>query len=97
VSAYRLTRKAQRDFEEIWAYSKIKWGARRAHGYLREIRAMIAMVAEHPDLSPIDEDLPEGCRKRTAGSHLVVYRRRGDFVEIVRILHQNMDVEGRFP
>jgi len=93
VSAYRLTPRAQRDFDEIWIYSKAKWGPRRALAYLRDIRTTIALVASNPDLSPVDGDLPDGYRRRFMGSHFIFYRRRGSFIEIVRVLHQNMDIE----
>ena len=93
MSAYRLTPRAQRDFDEIWIYSKAKWGARRAVAYLRDIRITIAMVASNPDLSPTNDDLPDGYRQRASGSHLIFYRRRDKFIEIVRVLHQNMDVD----
>jgi toxin ParE1/3/4 len=93
VSAYRLTPRAQRDFDEIWIYSKATWGGRRALAYLREIRATIALVAANPDLSPFDEDLPSGYRRRSTGSHFIFYRRQDDFIEIVRVLHQNMDID----
>ena len=97
MSAYRLTPRAQRDFDEIWIYSKAKWGARRALVYLRDIRATIALVASNPDLSPVDDDLPAGYRRRSTGSHFIFYRRRDSFIEIVRVLHQNMDIDSHLP
>jgi toxin ParE1/3/4 len=93
VSGYRLTPRAQRDFDEIWVYSRAQWGARRALSYLQDIRATIGLVAANPDLSPINDDLPNGYRQRSAGSHFIFYKRRETFIEIVRILHQNMDIE----
>ncbi|MBO9543328.1 type II toxin-antitoxin system RelE/ParE family toxin [Caulobacter sp.] len=93
MSGYRLTPRAQRDFDEIWVYSKAKWGARRALTYLREIRATIALAAANPDLSPFDEDLPSGYRRRSTGSHFIFYRRGEGFIEIVRVLHQTMDID----
>ena len=93
MSGYKLTRKAQRDFDEIWDYSKGKWGARRALGYLRQIRAALAMVAAYPDLGPLTLDPPDGYRKRAIGAPVIFCRPRGGRTEIVRILHQNMDVD----
>jgi len=97
LSAFKLTSRAQRDFDEIWDYSKSKWGSRRALPYLRQIRTAIAMVAAYPDLGPILENLPNGYRKRPVGSHVIFYLPRGDQTEIVRILHQNMDVDSHLP
>jgi toxin ParE1/3/4 len=55
------------------------------------------MVAAYPDPGPIIEDLQGGYRKRAVGSHVIFYVSRGDQTEIVRILHQNMDVESHLP
>ena len=38
------------------------------------------------------EDIRAGYRKAAVGSHVMFYRVRADVVEIVRILHRNMDV-----
>jgi toxin ParE1/3/4 len=93
VSSFKLTPRAQRDFDEIWDYSKGKWGARRALTYLRQIRTAIALIAGYPDLGPLFEDIPGGYRKRAVGSHVIFYRQLSQKTEIVRILHQNMDVD----
>jgi toxin ParE1/3/4 len=37
--------------------------------------------------------IPGGYRKRAAGSHVIFYRQLSHKTEIVRILHQNMDVD----
>ena len=97
MSTFKLTPRAQRDFDEIWDYSKSKWGARRALAYPRQISTAIAMVAAYPDLGPILEDLQNSYRKRAVGSHVIFYLPRGDRTEIVRILHQNMDVDSHLP
>ncbi|WP_297511730.1 type II toxin-antitoxin system RelE/ParE family toxin [uncultured Caulobacter sp.] len=97
MSAYRLKPRAKRDLDEIWIYSKAKWGPRRALAYLRDIEATIMMIARNPDLGPINDALPDGYRQRSAGSHLVFYRRRDGFIEVVRILHRNVDFDSHLP
>ena len=58
---------------------------------MRQIRHAVEMVAERPDLGVRQDEIGPDYRRRPVGSHLVFYR-LGTVVEIVRILHQNMDV-----
>ncbi|ENZ81114.1 MULTISPECIES: type II toxin-antitoxin system RelE/ParE family toxin [Caulobacter] len=90
MKPYRLSRRAKADLDDIWSYSKHRWGSWRAADYLREIQAVIEMIAERPDLGWPDDSLRPGYRRRTAGSHVIFYR-IGVGVEIVRVLHQSMN------
>lgn len=87
---YRLSRQARADLDDIWAYSVGKWGRRKAADYLRHIRLAVDLVAERPDLGGQHEQIGSDYRKRAVGSHVIFYR-ADPVVEIVRILHQNMD------
>lgn len=87
---YRLSFQARGDLDDIWDYSNANWGREQAANYLRQIRATIAMIAERPELGRMDDALRAGYRRRSVGSHVIFYR-TGDVIEIVRVLHQNMD------
>ncbi|MDZ4318427.1 MAG: type II toxin-antitoxin system RelE/ParE family toxin [Phenylobacterium sp.] len=88
---YRLSHQARADLDEIWAYSVGKWGRRKAADYLRHIRLAVELVAERPELGGQHEGIGSEYRKRPVGSHVIFYR-AGEAVEIVRVLHQNMDI-----
>jgi toxin ParE1/3/4 len=91
MSAYRLSFRARADLDEIWDYSVGKWGRQKATGYLRQIRHAVETVAEGPDLGMRQDEIRSGYQTPTVGSHVIFYR-LGTAVEIVRILHQSMDV-----
>ena len=38
------------------------------------------------------EDIRSGYRKTACGSHMIYFRQDGDDIEVIRILHQSMDV-----
>ena len=38
------------------------------------------------------EDTRPGYRKAACGSHMIYFRQDGDDIDVVRILHQSMDV-----
>jgi toxin ParE1/3/4 len=90
MKRYRLSFQARGDLDDIWDYSDDRWGSEQAADYLRQIRATIEMIAERPELGPLDHALRAHYRRRAVGSHVIFYR-MGDVIEIVRVLHQNMD------
>ena len=93
MSGYRLTPAAKRDLSSIWDLSEDCWDVRQAEKYLREIQAAVERIAEDSDRGRDREDVRAGFRSYAIGSHVVFYRQRGDHIEIVRILHQRMDVD----
>ena len=94
---YRLAHEARRDLDDIWDYSRGQWGARRTASYLRDLQASIVLIAERPDIGRALDGPDASFRKRPVGSHVIFYRLEGGLVEIVRILHQNMDATSRLP
>lgn len=91
MSGYRLSFQARRDIDDIRAYSKQQWGARRAAAYLRDIKSALDLIGRHPEAGRRDERLLSIYRRRSVGSHVVFYRSRDKMALIVRILHQQMD------
>lgn len=90
MKRYRLSHRAKADLDDIWDYSQEKWGADQAAAYHRQIRDALDMIAEQPELGWADDSIRTGYRRRSAGSHVIFYRIVGA-IEIIRILHQNMD------
>lgn len=95
MSRYRLSPAAQADLEEIWDHSAERWGLDRAEGYIRDLQRSIERVAGDPAIGPICDDVRAGYRKIPSGAHVVFYREADDAVEVIRILHQRMDPDGR--
>jgi toxin ParE1/3/4 len=92
MKRYKLSHRAKVDLDRIWDYSEEKWGAQQAAAYHLQIRNAIAMICERPDLGLSDELLRTGYRRRSAGSHVIFYK-VGEEIEVIRILHQNMDAK----
>ena len=87
---------AVRDLERIWSYTAERGGAAQAERYLRAIRDACAAPAsgEHPGTDA--SDIRPGYRKARAGRHLLFFRLLPDgTVEVVRILHERMDIPSR--
>jgi len=91
VSRYRLTPAAQGDLSSIWDFTQERWGVRQAETYVDEIRAAIERIADEPHRGRACDEIREGYRRYSIGSHLLFFVERADGVDVIRILHQRMD------
>jgi toxin ParE1/3/4 len=94
VTGYVLTPRARHDLSEIWDYSAVQWGATQADRYIRLITSACAALADGRTKGRSAQAIRPGYFRQTVGSHVLFYRaRKRGGIEIVRILHQRMDVE----
>jgi len=91
VSTYRLTPAAQRDLSSIWDYTQERWDVHQAETYVDEIRVAVERIADDPRRGRACDEIREGYRRYSIGSHLLFYIARPDGVDVIRILHQRMD------
>ena len=81
------------DIDEIWEYSASKWGVAQADQYIDGIRdACHGLAAGEKSGRKID-DIRPGYLKYAVGQHFVFFRISKRGIEVVRILHQAMDVD----
>lgn len=93
---YFISKKAVTDINNIWIYTYEVWGAEQANKYYNQIKKEIEFIAENFDCGKSIEHLKKGYRVSKIKSHLIFYKKSdADTVEIVRILHQNMDIDNR--
>lgn len=95
MAKVRFTNKAVEDLSEIWNYTFDKWSESQADIYYTSLVSACRKVAANPFLfgqtyRNIQEDLfGYRCHK-----HIIFYRvLENRDVEIIRILHQRMDLE----
>ena len=93
---FHLTELAKQDLRSIGRYTQTTWGREQRNTYLAKIDAAFQLLAMEPQLGKSCDDLRPGYRKYPVGKHLIFYRQSADRLEIIRILHQRMDIEARF-
>jgi len=97
VNRYVLSPAARADLEEIWDYTCWRWDDDQAEEYVREIQRAIERVVDNPMIGRACDELRPRYRKHAVGSHTLYYRIvSGDVINVVRILHQRMDVDRHF-
>ncbi len=89
---YQLSPRAEGDLEEIWLYSFSTWSQEQADHYHDAIMADIAALASEPGIGQKTDHIRAGYRRYRSGSHFIFYRQiSGAGIEIIRVLHQQMD------
>lgn len=94
--SYRISAEAKRDLEKIWEYSLHKWSKDQADRYYSLIIDEIEFLSKNYFTGRAADYIRKGYRSAVVKSHLIYYRISDDNkLEVIRILHQNMDVEER--
>lgn len=93
MNQYLFTPAAQRDLSSIWDFTEERWDISQAEAYIREIQAAVERLAGDPRRGHAREEIREGYRSYPAGSHKIFYLQHASHIEVVRILHQRMDVD----
>lgn len=83
------------DIEGIWDYTAERWGVVQADRYVLSLRQACIAVARSELPGEDASHVRLGYRKQLSGRHVIFYRStEKGAVEIVRVLHQRMDVAG---
>jgi len=97
MATYRLTKKAEQDLVLIGRFTFQHWGVAQRNFYLKQFDTCFSHIAENPMVGMACDFITTGYRKLPQGSHVIFYKQtRTGMVEIIRILHQSMDVESKF-
>ena len=93
---YRISKQAINDLNDIWVYTFNKWSKEQADRYYDLIIGEIEFVADNYLIGKSVEQTRKNYRVTKIKSHLIFYRKaENENVEVVRILHQRMDIKKR--
>ena len=93
---YEISEKANEDINDIWLFTFETWSQEQADRYYNLILDEIEYIAENYESGKSMEHLRKGYRATKVKSHIIFYRKsKRDTVEIIRVLHQRMDIENR--
>ena len=90
-----LTPLAARDIDAIADQTIARWGKRQARTYVSALRADIESLGVSPERYQRHDGNSLGLRCMRSGHHLLFYWVGSTSVEIVRVLHERMDVDER--
>lgn len=83
------------DLEEIWLYTFQNWSLEQADRYHALIYKEIEFLATKPETGKDYTHIRKGYRSAKVKSHYIFYKYSISEIEVIRILHQNMDIPNR--
>ncbi|MEZ4842981.1 MAG: type II toxin-antitoxin system RelE/ParE family toxin [Saprospiraceae bacterium] len=92
---YKISLLASKALENIWLYTFENWSIEQADRYFNLIMDEIEFVAQKPESGLEYNFVSKGYYRTNTKSHLIFYKidKKNNIVEIIRILHQRMDIE----
>ncbi|MCY7293520.1 MAG: type II toxin-antitoxin system RelE/ParE family toxin [Ferruginibacter sp.] len=93
--SYFISKKAIADLEDIWLYTVENWSVVQADRYYDLIFDEIKFICVHNSSGKSIQHIRKGYRVSKVKAHLIFYRVQNDTIEIIRILHERMDIENR--
>lgn len=96
MASYYLTKKAVEDLAGIWNYTVDTWSENQADQYFQMLLDSFQDIATGRVLGKHYDGILKSLQGKRAGKHIIFYRKvDGDVAEIVRILHEQMDLKSR--
>ena len=94
---YKISKEASFDFEKIWLYTFQNWSIEQADRYFNLIMDEIEYLANNPESGKDYSNVSAGYFGSQIKSHFIFYKinSKKKEIEIIRILHQRMDIETR--
>ena len=83
------------DLEEIWLYTFETWSLEQADRYYELIMKEIDFITRKPKSGKNLNSLREGYYSTKVKSHFIFYKFSLTELEVVRVLHESMDIPNR--
>lgn len=90
---FKISYEVQNDLENIWLYTYETWSVEQADRYYNLILDEIEYLAENPDTGKDYSHLRKGYLRSKVKWHFIFYKINKNLIEIIRVLHQQMDIE----
>jgi len=97
VANYKLSVEAGKDLEKIWAYTFENWSIEQADRYINQIIEEIEYISLKPENGKDFSYVRKGYLRTKVKLHFIFYKidKKNKIVEVIRVLHQQMDIENR--
>ena len=95
MAKYLLTNKAVDDLTKIWNYTFEIWSEEQADKYYKQLISSCEFIADNVDKGRNYDGIRDSLLGFKSGKHIIFYRQLNDNIEILRILHERMDLRER--
>ncbi len=93
MAIFRLKARAKADLKAIGRYTEKRWGHQQRNLYLAQLDACFYRPADAPQRGHRSRYLHTDYYQYTIGRHVIFYRITEQGIDIIRILHDRMDIQ----
>jgi len=90
--SYKLSRKAEKDFADVYRYTFHEFGELQADKYTDSLETTFQLISDNPQIGRSADEISKGLRRHEHREHIIFYRIRQSEIFIVRLLHESMDI-----
>ncbi len=88
--------KAIDDLSDIWDYTIQEWSETQADKYFEIIKLACNEIAGKPSIGKVYTEISNNLLGLRCGKHIIFYHKISeDEIELIRILHESMDLKKR--
>jgi toxin ParE1/3/4 len=96
MAKFKLTNKAVEDLSKIWDYTFEVWTENQADRYYEMLISSCQEIADNPLLGKNYDGIAQNLWAMKTNRHIIFYRILNEHhIEIIRILHERMDLKKR--
>ena len=96
MAKYRLTNKTTADLINIWDYTLKEWSQNQAEKYYSQLISAFNHITGNQSVGKSYSEVKNNLFGFSTGKHIIFYQLENEQeILIVRILHENMDLENR--
>jgi len=96
VNSFTLTQRAKADLRAIARFTEKRWGRTQRNSYIKQFDDTFHLLSDTPSVGKMCGFIRPNYQKFPQGSHIIFYKNIStNRIEIIRILHKNMDVIAR--
>ena len=91
-----LRQKAIDDLNKIWTYTFREWSEKQADKYYATLEFACLQIGKNPEIGKEYEGINTNLLGLRTGKHIIFYQiLNKDEIEVIRILHEQMDLINR--
>ncbi|VAW42610.1 hypothetical protein MNBD_GAMMA01-1385 [hydrothermal vent metagenome] len=90
--SYKLSKRAEADFRKIYKYTYREFGEEKADKYTDSLEECFLLISENSRMGRSAGNLSKDLFRHEHQEHIIFYRRKSDYVFIVRMRHKREDV-----
>lgn len=87
---YKLSKRAEKDLEQIFCYSLMQFGAVQTEKYMKNLLNIFRLLVEYPHIGMDSSHIRPELFRYIYQSHTIYYKHKNKSIFIVRILHNKL-------